>query len=255
MTVATLNTAAAAAVAAVVGQCQTRLLSFGRSQLRRQQRSLAAERHLGPGASTLRKQISFLHLISFLLPFGICSVAFQLLLLLLLLLSLWISLSLFFYVCVCVCRVYFHYFHLSERYSRRLRKRAGPPSMRQQMPEITPHPLYLTPTHLSSPPFRPSHLTKPHLTSSLQTSPHRFHFTKKDQFQFVQRLAARFSTSHKLMLLITCACIHVHVCVAAATATQQEVNLIKIHFYSHLIRVKEPELSNTLGKSMQKMIA
>lgn len=166
-----------------------------------------------------------------------------------------LSLSVFFYVCVCVCRVYFHYFHLSERYSRRLRKRAGPPSMRQQMPEITPHPLHLTPTHLSSPPFRPSHLTKPHLTSSPQTSPHRFHFTKKDQFQFVQRLAARFSTSHKLMLLITCACIHVHVCVAAATATQQEVNLIKIHFYSHLIRVKEPELSNTLGKSMQKMIA
>lgn len=102
MTVATLNTAAAAAVAADVGQCQTRLLSFGRSQLRRQLHSLAAERHLGPGASTLRKQISFLHLISFLLPFGICSVAFQLLLLLLLLLSLWISLSLSFSMCVCV---------------------------------------------------------------------------------------------------------------------------------------------------------
>lgn len=172
MTVATLNTAAAAAVAAVVGQCQTRLLSFGRSQLRRQLHSLAAERHLGPGASTLRKQISFLHLISFLLPFGICSVAFQLLLLLLLLLSLWISLSLFFYVCVCLQSVLsllsFEWKILTQTAQACGAAQHAPTDAWNYAAPASPHtnPPQLTTLQTITPNQTSSHLVPPNLTPS-----------------------------------------------------------------------------------------
>lgn len=74
---------------------------------------------------------------------------------------------------------------------------------------------HLTIPHLTQACLTTAHLTSCHHTSPQALSPHRFHFTKKDQFQFVQRLSTRHSTSHKLLLLITSACMGVYVCASA----------------------------------------